>query len=98
MVEWEALLPWGNFGWGALIVLVFVLMIRGDLVPRKFHEEVRKDREKLERALNIALESNRLLVQNSTLGVHVLQSIEKEARANVDASVEGDGKATQETP
>jgi hypothetical protein len=79
-VEWEALLPWGNFGWGALIVLVFVLMVRGDLVPRKFHEEVRQDRAKLERSLSIALETNRLLAQNSSLGVHALQSIDREAR------------------
>lgn len=88
MVEWEALLPWGNFGWGALIVLAFLLVMRGDLVPRKFHQEIRDDRAELKRSLDIALETNRLLVQNSTLGVSVLQSIEQEAQRKIDGDKE----------
>lgn len=32
-------IPWSQLGWGAIVVLVVMLIIRGDLVPRKVHDE-----------------------------------------------------------
>lgn len=63
----EALLtsiPWAGFGWGGLIVLVILMVIRGDLIPKGTHEQIvndlreslaieRKNNEKLAGALGL---------------------------------------------
>ena len=36
-------IPWQGLGWGGLIFLVVLLIIRGDLVPRKVLEQVIAD-------------------------------------------------------
>ncbi|QGX08240.1 hypothetical protein EEW87_16340 [Janibacter melonis] len=32
--------PWSGLGWGGLIFLAVLLIIRGDLVPRRVHESI----------------------------------------------------------
>lgn len=32
--------PWSGLGWGGLIFLAVLLIIRGDLVPRSTHERI----------------------------------------------------------
>lgn len=42
-MSFEALLtalPWSNLGWATIIVLVVLLILRGDLVTRKVHEDM----------------------------------------------------------
>ena len=34
-------IPWATLGPGSLLALVVLLIIRGDLIPRKWHDEVR---------------------------------------------------------
>lgn len=78
-----ATLPLGNLSAGALLAVVIILIVRGDLVPRKIHEEVRQDRERLRDTNAVLVETNRLLAENTSLGVHALQAIEQQALSNV---------------
>ena len=38
-------LPWGTITPSGVLLLVVVLILRGDLVPRKIHEEVKTERD-----------------------------------------------------
>ena len=47
-------IPWADVSWSAIVVLVVVLIIRGDLVPRKTYDGMVADRDQW-RAVSIQL-------------------------------------------
>jgi hypothetical protein len=79
-----ASLPWTEIGWGAIVVLVVLLIIRGYLVPRVTHMEMVEDRDRW-RAMAEALqkENTKLLIVGE-LGVNSIYAIEEVVRAQMD--------------
>jgi hypothetical protein len=70
-------LPWADMGWGAVVVLVVVSIIRGWLIPRPFHQEVINDRDRWRTmAEELQKENNKLLVIGE-LGVNSIYAIER---------------------
>lgn len=81
-------IPIGQVGAGALLALVIILIVRGDLIPRRVHEEVREDRRRLQDTNAILVETNRILAQGTSLSVQALESIEREAIKKVEENRE----------
>lgn len=81
-------LPWTEIGWGAVVVLVVILILRGYLVPRIFYQEVVRDRDRWRTMAEELREENSKLLVIGELGVNSIYAIEKvvedkiEARAN----------------
>lgn len=74
-------LPYTDLGAGALLALVVILIVRGDLVPRKVHEEVRGDRDRLMKVVETQAGTIDKLSRGTELGVHALTSLEAQAAA-----------------
>lgn len=45
MVEILSSVPWSTFTWPSMLMLVGLMVIRGDIVSRKIHEEVKTERD-----------------------------------------------------
>ena len=43
MNEWIATIPFGDVSWVAIVAFVVILILRGDLVPRRTYEAKAKD-------------------------------------------------------
>lgn len=68
-------IPWGQVGWGGIAILVVLAIIRGDLVPRKIHEDLRADRDQLRAANDELLAQNSQLIRGTQLSVNAMQSV-----------------------
>lgn len=79
-------IPWQGLGWGGLIFLSVLLVIRGDLVPRKIHEEMRNDRDKWRESSERKDETIRLLAQSSTTAAAALEALERAAHEGAKPS------------
>lgn len=81
-------LPWQGFGWGGIIFVGLILIMRGDLVPRKFHEErvaaIREDRDNWRNACKELLAQNSKLLSVGDLTVNAMRAIEAKAEAPSD--------------
>lgn len=84
-------IPIGQVGAGALLALVIILIVRGDLIPRRVHEEVREDRARQQRTNEILVETNRILAASTSTGAGALEEIQREATERVDKREEGKG-------
>lgn len=80
MVDWSAF-PIAQLGWGGIVTLVVILIIRGDLVPRKVHLEALADRDRWRRIAEETTAQNRQLIDSSRLSVNAMQAIVARAHA-----------------
>lgn len=39
-MDWITAVPWAGLGWGGLIFAAVLALIRGDLVPRRTHDDI----------------------------------------------------------
>ena len=44
-MDWISVIPWSGLGWGGLIFAAVLALIRGDLVPRRTHENALASRD-----------------------------------------------------
>jgi hypothetical protein len=58
--EWLDALPITGLSIGTLLTLVFLMVMRGDLVPRRTHEETRADRDTWRKAWEASEEARRV--------------------------------------
>lgn len=72
-----AALPWSQIGWGAIVVLVVILILRGYLVPRIFHEDLIRDRDRWRTLAEQLREENAKLLVIGELGVNSIHAIEQ---------------------
>lgn len=70
-------LPWAQIGWGAIVVLVVILILRGHLVPRIFHEDLIRDRDRWRAMAEQLREENGKLLVIGELGVNSIHAIEQ---------------------
>lgn len=70
-------IPWGDFSWPALLGLVVLLIIRGDIVPRKTYEDMRRERDEWRTTAIKALEVNDKTLVAAETGAAVLDALPK---------------------
>lgn len=67
---------WAQLGWGAVVFLVVMLIIRGYLVPRPFHREIVEDRDRWRTMAEELQKENTKLLITGEMGVRSMMSIE----------------------
>lgn len=77
-------LPWTEIGWGAIVVLVVLLIIRGHLVPRVTHLEIVEDRNRWRSMAEELQKENTKLLIVGELGVNSIYAIEEVVKAQLD--------------
>lgn len=70
-----ASIPWGSIGPSGLLALAVLLIIRGDLVPRRTHEAVVTDRDQWRTIALRNMEAAEQLIEAARTSAHVIQSI-----------------------
>jgi hypothetical protein len=61
-------IPWSGLGWGALIFLAVILIMRGDLVSKKVYEQKVREADKWEEAFRLEREGRfEAMLQNEKL-------------------------------
>lgn len=86
-----SLIPWQGLGWGGLIFFAVLLIMRGDIVSRKVHEEVKADRDLWRStALSLITQNSKLLAVGD-LTVASFKAIEKKSQSADSDSEKGEG-------
>ena len=70
-------IPWETIGPSGLLALAVLLIIRGDLVPRRVHEAVVTDRDQWRSIALRNMEASEQLIEAAKTSAHVIQSIPK---------------------
>lgn len=70
-------IPWETIGPSGLLALAVLLIIRGDLVPRRVHEAVVADRDQWRSIALRNMEASEQLIEAAKTSAHVIQSIPK---------------------
>lgn len=91
-------LPWSQIGWGAIVVLVVILILRGYLVPRLFYMEVVRDRDRWRTMAEELREENSKLLVIGELGVNSIYAIEKVVEDKIEARAKAKKKPEGNTP
>ena len=78
-------IPWGTIGPSGLLALAVLLIIRGDLVPRRVHEAVVADRDHWREIALRNMDATEQLVEPARLSARFIQSFPR-AGENDDAS------------
>lgn len=73
-------LPWADLGWGAVVLLVVFLILRGNLVPKSFHDELKNDRDHWRAIAEDLQKENTKLLITGELGVSSIMAIEQRMR------------------
>lgn len=68
-------LPLVQIGWGSIVTLVILLIIRGDLIPRKMHAEIVADRDRWRSIAEQLTQQNSQLIGSTRLSVVAMQEI-----------------------
>lgn len=81
MEAWLDALPVGGLSAGALLTVVVLMILRGALVPRKTHEEVRADRDTFRQAWEASEERGRVRDAQTGELLESMKTLEKLIRA-----------------
>jgi hypothetical protein len=77
-------LPWAQLGWGVIVVGVVISIIRGYLVPRPFHQDLKADRDHWRNLAEELQKENTKLLITGELGVSSIMAIEAGLREKRD--------------
>lgn len=81
-VDLLSAIPWETIGPSGLLTLAVLLIIRGDLVPRRVHEAVVNDRDHWREIALQAMSTNAELIEPARTSAHVIQSIPQAGESN----------------
>lgn len=85
-------LPWADLGWDAVVLIVVLLILRGNLVPKSFHDQIVDDRDHWRGIAEELQKENTKLLITGELGVSSIMAIEQRMR---DAEQRGRDKEAQ---
>lgn len=73
-------IPFQSIGLGSIVTLVILLIIRGDIVTRKQHDEVRADRDDWKRIALELMDVNTKTVKAAETTTAVLEALPRPSR------------------
>jgi len=85
-------LPWADLGWDTVVLIVVLLILRGNLVPKSFHDQIVDDRDHWRGIAEELQKENTKLLITGELGVSSIMAIEQRMR---DAEQRGRDKEAQ---
>jgi len=85
-------LPWADLGWDTVVLIVVLLILRGNLVPKSFHDQIADDRDHWRGIAEELQKENTKLLITGELGVSSIMAIEQRMR---DAEQRGRDKEAQ---
>ena len=85
-------LPWADLGWDTVVLIVVLLILRGNLVPKSFHDQIVDDRDHWRGIAEELQKENTKLLITGELGVSSIMAIEQRMR---DAEQRGQDKEAQ---
>ena len=85
-------LPWADLGWDTVVLIVVLLILRGNLVPKSFHDQIVDDRDHWRGIAEELQKENTKLLITGELGVSSIMAIEQRIR---DAEQRGQDKEAQ---
>ena len=68
-------IPWETIGPSGLLALAVLLIIRGDLVPRRVHEAVVADRDQWRTIALRNMEDSKVVLEATRTTAHFIQSL-----------------------
>lgn len=81
-----------DLGWDAVVLIVVLLILRGNLVPKSFHDQIVDDRDHWRGIAEELQKENTKLLITGELGVSSIMAIEQRMR---DAEQRGRDKEAQ---
>ncbi len=81
-------LPLTNLGWGAVVVIIVMAIIRGDLVPRKVHVEALAERDRWRTIAETVSAQNTQLLAGARVSMHAMTSVAERAAGVSDQQQE----------
>jgi len=85
-------LPWADLGWDTVVLIVVLLILRGNLVPKSIHDQIVDDRDHWRGIAEELQKENTKLLITGELGVSSIMAIEQRMR---DAEQRGRDKEAQ---
>ena len=83
------LVPWQGIGWGGIVMLVVLLIIRGDLVPRKYYEEALATIAVKDATITAQQQQISMLLRTQSIANSALTTVEQVARERSSAETPG---------